>query len=104
MFLAFVTLFSCLLCHVSAQASQDPPGDDYTWYFPHALSFGTVRLTCSSIALRANPAVSAVAAMAEYAVLVLPSVVLVIARLHATRSQNVILVGGLHGRPKKIAP
>lgn len=59
---------------------------------------------CSSIALRANPVVSAVAAMAEYVVLVLPSVVPVTARLHATRSQSVILVGALHGRPKKIAP
>ena len=29
--LAFVTLFLCLLFRVSAQASQDPPSDDYTW-------------------------------------------------------------------------
>ena len=42
--------------------------------------------------------------MAEYVVLVLPSVVPVTARLHATKSQSVILVGALHGRPKKVAP
>ena len=59
---------------------------------------------CSSVALRANPVSSAVAAMAEYVVSVLPSVVLVIVRLHATKSQNVIQAGALHGRLKSNAP
>ena len=39
--------------------------------------------------------------MAEYVVLVLPFVVPVIARLHATRSQSAILVGVLNGRLRK---